>query len=196
MEIFASVCLGFGLAAATGLRVFIPLLVLNLAARFDFVTLQPDLEWVGSTGATIAFLVAAIFEVSGYLIPFVDNLLDTVATPAAALAGTLVMGSVLTDMSPLWTWSLAIIAGGGTAAVIQGTTVAARAASTATTVGMANPAVSATETAGSVGLSFLAIAIPIITALVVVVAVAYILYKVPQLIRRMSRRRPPATPPA
>ena len=188
METLVAAALGVGLAAAAGLRVFIPLLVLNLASRFEFVDLASGLEWVGSTGALLAFAVAAVLEVVSYLVPLVDNLLDTIATPAAAVAGTVMMGAVLVDVGPFWTWALAIIAGGGTAAIVQGTTVAVRATSTATTAGAANPIVGASESAGSFGLSVMSIAVPLLAAVMVVAAIAYVLWKVPRLVGRVFRR--------
>lgn len=191
MELIASIGLGLGLAAAAGFRVFVPLLALSLAARFDFIALKPELDWVGSTPALIALVVAAVVEILSYLIPIVDNLLDTIATPAAVVAGTVVMGSVLVDMAPLWTWSLAIIAGGGTAAVVQGGTVAARAASTVSTAGVANPVVGAGETVGSVGFSVLALALPVLTAIAVILLVIVVIGRAPRLIAKL--RRPPRT---
>jgi hypothetical protein len=189
MEILVSACLGFGLAAATGLRVFIPLLALALAARADVVTLIPSLDWIDSTAALVVFVVAAAVEVAGYLIPVVDNLLDTVATPAAMVAGTIVMASVLVDLDPLWAWSLAVIAGGGAAAAVQGTTVVARAASTATTAGGVNPALATGEAVGSAGLSALSIALPLLAALAVIAVLALAAWKMPGLYRRVRGSR-------
>jgi hypothetical protein len=187
MELVASAALGIGLAAAAGLRVFIPLLVLNLASRLDMVSLTPGLEWVGSWGAFTVFAVAAVVEIVGFLVPVVDNVLDVIATPAAAVAGAIVMGAVLVGVDPLWTWALAIIAGGGTAAVVQGTTTAVRATSTATTAGVANPLVGASESAGSIGLSILAIAVPILAAALVVFILTYLMVKAPKIVARVFR---------
>jgi hypothetical protein len=189
MDVLVSACLGFGLAAATGLRVFIPLLALSLAARADVVTLIPSLDWIDSGGALVVFVVAAAVEVAGYLIPVVDNVLDTVATPAAVVAGTMVMASVLVDLDPLWAWSLAVIAGGGAAAAVQGTTVVARAASTASTAGAVNPALATGEAVGSAGLSLLSIALPVLAALAVIGLLAFAAVKIPGLFRRLSGRR-------
>lgn len=187
MELVASVGVGIGLAAAAGLRVFVPLLVLNLAARLEMVSLSPGLEWVGSWGAFTVFAVAAIAEIVGFLVPVVDNVLDVIAAPAAAVAGAIVMGAVLVGVDPLWTWALAIIAGGGTAAVVQGTTTAVRATSTAATAGVANPLVGASESAGSIGLSILAIAVPILAATAVVFTIVYLMVKAPKLVARVFR---------
>ena len=189
MDVLVSACLGFGLAAATGLRVFIPLLALALAARADVVTLIPSLDWIDSSAALVVFVVAAAVEVAGYLIPVVDNLLDTVATPAAVVAGTVVMASVLVDLDPLWGWSLAVIAGGGAAAAVQGTTVVARAASTATTAGGVNPALATGEAVGSAGLSALSIALPVLAALAVIGVLAFAAWKGPGFFRRLFGSR-------
>jgi len=129
-DLLLSVCLGIGLSAACGFRVFIPLLVLSGASLIGSVHLVPEL-----------FATAAVFEVAAYYIPWVDHLMDTIAGPAAAVAGALVMASSLTDMGPLLKWTLAVIAGTGSAALVQGSTMLARGLSTTLTGGMGNPAV-------------------------------------------------------
>jgi hypothetical protein len=111
----------------------------------------------------MALGVATFFEIGGYYIPWVDNMLDAVATPAAVIAGTFVTASVLPELPPFLKWSIATIAGGGTAGVIQGVSVLTRAASAATTGGLGNPAVSTVETGGSILLSVLAVLLPLVT---------------------------------
>lgn len=132
-ETIISICLGIGLSASVGFRVFLPLFALSLAAYFDVWQLNESWQWVGSTAALITLGVATLVEVFAYFIPYVDNLLDSIAVPLAALAGTAIMLSTVADLSPLITWSLAIIAGGGTAAAVAGTSSTARLASTAAT---------------------------------------------------------------
>src|SRR5215468_1906577 len=129
MDTILGICIGIGLSAACGFRVFVPLLVMNIAALSGHLALAPGFEWIGSYPALIAFSVATCLEIAGYYIPWVDHLLDTIATPAAVVAGTLVTASLVTDVSPLVRWSLALIAGGGIAGMVQGTTVLARGAS-------------------------------------------------------------------
>ncbi|MGH2593789.1 MAG: DUF4126 domain-containing protein [Anaerolineae bacterium] len=167
MDTLLSIFLGIGLSAATGFRVFVPLLIMNIAAQMGHLQLAPGFEWIGSTTALIVLGVAAVIEILGYFIPWLDNLLDSIATPTAVIAGVIVSASVFSDMSPLLKWALAIILGGGTAALVQGTTVVTRAASTATTGGCANPAVAIVELLGSTLLSILAIALPLVAGLVV-----------------------------
>jgi hypothetical protein len=149
MEELLSICVGLGLAAACGFRVFVPLLVVSVAATTGHLNLAQPFQWMGTYPALITFGAATALEVGGYYVPWIDNLLDTVATPAAIVAGTLVSASMFTDMSPFLKWTLAAIAGGGTAGVIQTGTVLTRAASTATTGGLANALVAT----GELGLS-------------------------------------------
>jgi hypothetical protein len=165
MENLLSVLVGVGLAAACGFRVFVPLLVLSLAARSGEMALGHGFAWIGSKPALLAFAVATVVEIAGYYIPWVDHLLDTVATPTAVVAGVLVTASTLGHMSPFLQWSIALLAGGGTAAVFQGLTAAARGVSTLTTGGLGNPIVSTVEAGGSALLSVLAVTVPVLAVL-------------------------------
>jgi uncharacterized protein DUF4126 len=160
-----SVFVGIGLAAACGFRVFVPLLVLSLAARSGEMTLAHGFAWIGSQPALIAFAVATLVEIAAYYIPWVDHLLDTVATPTAVVAGILVTASSLGHFSPFLQWSLALLAGGGTAALFQGLTATARGLSTLTTGGLGNPVVSTVEAGGSALLSVLAVTVPALSVL-------------------------------
>jgi hypothetical protein len=115
--------------------------------------------------------VATCLEVGGYYIPWLDHLLDTMASPAAIVAGTLVSASMVTDLSPFLKWTLAVIAGGGAAALVQGTTVAARGAATLTTGGLGNPLVATLELAGAVVTSAAAILVPMLALVLLAVIV-------------------------
>jgi hypothetical protein len=167
IETLISICLGIGLAASAGFRVFVPLFVLSLAANNEWIPVNESWHWIGETPSLIALGIAMVVEILAYFIPFVDNLLDTIAVPLAAIAGTAVMASTLVDLSPLFTWGLAIIAGGGTAAAINSVTVATRLTSSATTGGMGNPIVSSVETGTATLMSFASIFIPIIAFVLV-----------------------------
>ena len=122
LETIISVCLGIGLAASAGFRVFVPLFVLSLATHFGYVPVGDSFAWIGSLTAIICLGIATIVEILGYYIPYIDNLLDTLAVPLAGIAGTVVMASTLVDLDPMITWGLAIIAGGGTATAINSAT--------------------------------------------------------------------------
>ncbi len=110
---FLSIALGIGLAAACGFRVFVPLLALNLAALAGQITLPEGFSWLASHLTTVALATATLAEILGYYLPWVDSLLDTIATPAAVVAGTISTAAVVTDMAPIFKWTLALIAGGG-----------------------------------------------------------------------------------
>jgi len=177
-----SAALGIGLATAVGFRVFLPLLILSLAARFDIVPIAESWEWVGGLPALILLATASAVEVLGYYIPWVDNVLDGLAVPMAGIAGTLVFMATLVDVDPYISWSLALIAGGGTAALVAGSTATVRGASTATTGGLANPVVSTVETGVSTVVSVTALFVPII-AIILCIIVVYLIFKMWKRIR-------------
>jgi hypothetical protein len=190
METFVSLAIGIGLSAACGLRVFVPLFLLGLTARTGHLTLAGGFEWIGSDAALIAFAVATVLEVAGYYIPWLDNLLDSLAAPAAVLAGTLATASLVTELGPFLKWSLAIIAGGGVAGLVKGTTTLTRGASTLGTAGLANPLVATAELGGSVTMALVAIFIP---AAVMILLLVFLLGSGWRLLRRrpIPRTNPP-----
>ncbi|SDW78116.1 protein of unknown function [Lutibacter oricola] len=182
-ETIFSILIGIGLAASVGFRIFVPLFALSLASYFNVIPLNDNWEWVGSSMAIIILGVATLVEILAYFIPWLDNILDTIAVPLAAVAGTAVMVSTVSDLDPTITWALAIIAGGGTAAVIKGSTSTTRLASTATTAGIANPVISTVETGTSIVMSVLAIFIPIL-AIIFVVLILWLIIRVFKLFKR------------
>jgi hypothetical protein len=101
MEIFLSLCLGVGLAACSGFRVFVPLLLSSLAVHFDLANVTTGFEWMGTWTAIGILATATVLEIGGYYIPWVDNLLDTIATPAAFAAGTLLTTSFVEIDNPV-----------------------------------------------------------------------------------------------
>ena len=177
MEIVVSICLGISLAAACGFRIFVPLLVMSIASRTGHLALGHGFEWIGSVPALVAFAVATGVELIAYFVPWLDNALDTFATPAAVIAGIVVMASCVSGTSPLLRWALAIVAGGGAAGIVQGMTVVARGASTATTGGLGNPVVSTVEAGGSVLVSVLAIAVPVVVGVAVILLLVFAVRK-------------------
>lgn len=171
MEQLLSICVGIGLSAACGFRVFVPLLIMSIASLSGHLALAHGFAWIGTYPALVAFAVATCLEVGGYYIPWLDHLLDTLATPAAIVAGTIVTASAVTDMSPFLKWTLAVIAGGGAAGIVQSGTVLTRAASSVTTAGLANPAVATLELGGATLTSVLALVAPILCVILVAAAV-------------------------
>jgi hypothetical protein len=149
MTVILSLMLGLALATAAGLRVFVPLLIASLAARADVIEPAAGFAWLGSDAALILLATATAVEVVAYMIPWVDHVLDVIATPAAAICGTLLMAAVVVDLPEALRWTLAIVAGGGAAGLVQGASMGVRTGSTASTGGLANPVVSGAETVGA-----------------------------------------------
>lgn len=167
LDTLLSICLGVGLAAACGFRVFVPLLATSLAAQTGHLTLAGGFHWIGTKPALVVFAVATLLEVLAYYVPWIDNALDLVAGPAAVVAGIVITASVVTEVDPMLRWSLAVIAGGGAAAVVQGATTLTRHVSSWTTMGIGNHLVSTGEAAGSLLLSALSFIAPLVAAVVV-----------------------------
>ncbi|MHC1699293.1 MAG: DUF4126 domain-containing protein [Geobacteraceae bacterium] len=168
METVIGLAIGSGLSAAAGFRVFVPLLGLSIATMSGYLTLSQCFQWLGTWPALIAFATASVLEICAYYIPWVDNMLDALMTPAAVVAGTISTASLMGDVSPFLKWSAAIIAGGGISAIVQGGTVALRATSSTATGGVTNSMVSSVELAGSTLLTVCAIVIPVICLVIVV----------------------------
>ena len=162
LDMALSIALGVGLAAATGFRVFLPLLVASIAAHTGHLQLNDSFAWLGSLPAVTMFSVAALVEVLAYYIPAVDNLLDAVTTPAALIAGTLVAAATITNLPPAVKWATAIIAGGGVAGVTQAMTALLRAKSTVMTAGLGNPVLSTVELVGALLIALLALSAPFV----------------------------------
>lgn len=178
LETLLSLLLGISLAAAVGFRIFIPLLVISVASMSGSLTLSSGFEWIGTLPAFIVFLTASLFELVAYFIPFVDNLLDTIASPVAVIAGSIVMASSIVEMEPLLKWTLAIVAGGGAAGIVQSVTAITRGASTVTTGGLGNPLISTTETTASISLSVLAIFFPLFMGAIVLLFLGWAIKKI------------------
>jgi hypothetical protein len=193
METATSIVIGLGLAAACGFRVFVPLLIAGLAARFGGLPVVGGFGWIGSTPALIAFSVATAVEIIGYYVPWIDNLLDALATPTAIAAGILLMASTLVDCGPFLRWTLAVVAGGGTAAVFQGLTTVARQVSSISTGGLGNPVLATVEGGSSALLAVLAVTLPIAALLLIAVLLFVVVKLLP--LRRRPRVAPAAARP-
>jgi hypothetical protein len=178
-----SVVLGIALAAASGFRVFLPMLIVSGAAYTGHLQLDNSFAWLGTSSALTMLSVAALAEVLAYYVPVVDNLLDALATPAAFIAGTLVSAAVMTDVPPMVKWTAAVIAGGGVAGLTQGLTGILRAHSTVLTGGLGNSIIATAELGGAVLISFLALVAP---AAAIALVMLFLLVAI-RLVRRLFR---------
>jgi hypothetical protein len=175
MEWFISLCLGVGLSACCGFRIFVPLLVASVATKLGWVAVTPGFEWMGSWTALFVMGTATLLEISAYYIPWLDNALDTIAMPVAFIAGTLLTTSFIQIDIPILKWGLGIMAGGGTAGLIQTGTSMLRLGSTTTTGGLGNPVIASFENILSFGLSFLTILLPVLAGIVVALVIFFFL---------------------
>ncbi len=178
-----SLFIGIGLATATGFRVFLPLFFVSLASYFNWIPLQDNWQWLGSMQALIALGIAMIFEILSYYIPFVDNIMDSIAIPLSAIAGTLLFSSQFAESNDIIKWGLSIIAGGGTAATVSTALSGIRLASSASTAGVGNPLVSTVENTGATVMSVVAVFVPII-AIIMVIVLMYWLFRFGKRIRQ------------
>jgi len=187
VTIIMATLMGISLAAASGFRVFLPPFLLSLAARFNVVWfLDIDLigtqfEFFTSTLSIVVLGIATVAEFAAFYAPWIDNALDTIATPASIMAGVAMTAIVLEGNDPIIQWAIAIVAGGGVAATIQSATVATRGLSSTFTFGLGNSAVATGENVASVALTLIAILIPFLSALFVLLIVTLLL--------RMKRKK-------
>lgn len=193
LDTIVALCIGIGLAAACGFRVFVPALLTGIADRAELLTLAEGFEWMGSWVAIGAMGTATAIEIGAYYLPWLDNLLDTAATPLAVVAGVIISAAFIHDLHPMLKWSLAVIAGGGSAGTIKAGLAGLRVGSTLTTGGLANPVVSTFEWIGAIAMSLLAMFLPVVAA---VVALLLVVFLIRFAWRRLSRRQQPVGPVA
>ncbi len=151
---------------------------MGVGARAGLIELGESWAWMSETWVIAAFGAATLIEIGGYYIPWIDNLLDTITTPSAIVAGVVVTSASLDGIDPAMQWILSVIAGGGIAGTIQFGTAATRAASSATTGGVGNPVVSTIEAGASVLFALLAILVPIVAAILVVALMIVVIHRI------------------
>jgi Domain of unknown function (DUF4126) len=186
MEWIVPVALGVGLAAATGFRVFMPLLLAGLAAKTGYIPVVGDgFSWLTSVPALMMLAVASMAEIAAYYLPGIDNILDALAAPAAVIAGIGVSAAAMAGFDPMVKWTLAIIAGGGAAGLTASATTLARGKSTLFTAGLGNNVIATGEVIAALITSALAIFVPML-ALLVALIFCWIAWK---LVRRVMRSK-------
>lgn len=199
MELLLSLAVGLGLSAACGFRIFVPLLVMSLAAKTGHLTLGEGFEWIGSTPAVASFTFATLLEVGAYYVPWLDNLLDVAATPSAVVAGVIATASQISELDPWMTWTIAVIGGGGVAGAVQGLSVITRQISAFATGGLGNPLVSTVEAGASIAVALMAIVLPLFAVLAVLVLLYFAFSRILRRFRSRGRGAeaqsgPPAGP--
>lgn len=168
----STLALAFSLAAAAGLRAFLPLLIAGVLSRAGIVSLGDGYQFVGSTPALVCFGIATALEIAGDKIPALDHALDVGGTVVRPVAGSLLAASVMWQVEePLWALGLGVIVGTPTALAPHAAKAATRTVSTALTAGIANPVLSTMEDVGAAAIAFLAVLVPTLTFLLLVVFV-------------------------
>jgi hypothetical protein len=175
---------GLGLAAATGFKTFLPLLMLSAAARFDLfgIGLNEKLAWLASTPALVALALAAVIEFAADKIPVVDHALAVVGTVARPAAGALAAAAVFQGLDPGLAALAGIVIGAPTAFAFNAVQGTARVASTATTGGIANPALSVVDEVTAFLTAAVAVMAPVLVPLVLAVLL-FVAWKVWRTVR-------------
>jgi uncharacterized membrane protein len=186
---------GAGLSAAAGLNAFIPLVIVALAARFtDFIDLPDNLMWLQSWPTIIISVLALLSELVLDKIPGVDHINDLIQSAVRPLVGGVIFAatSAAAEIDAQSFWSDNPLIAGIVGAVIAGLVhmgkSAARPAVNAATGGTGAPVASFAEDATSVGLSFIAIFIPILVFFIFI-GMGVVLYYVLTTGRRRRRNR-------
>lgn len=191
LDLALSVALGIALAATTGFRLFLPLLIASAAAYTGHLPLDENFAWLGTPTALTMLGVAALIEVAAYYVPGIDNLLDALAVPAAFIAGTVLSAAVITDLPPVVKWTAAVVAGGGAAGFTKGVTAMVRAKSTLFTGGVGNHVVATAELGSAILVPLLALAAPFV-AFALVILLLWVAFR---MLRRLRRGADRATAP-
>jgi large-conductance mechanosensitive channel len=191
-ELITAVAIGIGLSASAGFRVFVPMLVAAIAAKTGILPLNESFQWLSSWTAIVILGTATVVEITAYYIPFVDNLLDTIATPLAVVAGTLLLTSVLPIDSSLMRWITGAAVGGGSAAVVQSGSALTRLTSTKLTAGAGNPVVATVENVAATGTSILSLVIPFFIVALFLLLIIFIFTRIRRKLRKNSESSKPA----
>jgi large-conductance mechanosensitive channel len=191
-ELITAVAIGIGLSASAGFRVFVPMLVAAIAAKTGILPLNESFQWLSSWTAIVILGTATVVEIMAYYIPFVDNLLDTIATPLAVVAGTLLLTSVLPIDSSLMRWITGAAVGGGSAAVVQSGSALTRLTSTKLTAGAGNPVVATVENVAATGTSILSLVIPFFIVALFLLLIIFIFTRIRRKLRKNSESSKPA----
>jgi hypothetical protein len=163
--------LGLGLAASAGLKTFVPLLVMAVAARFQLfgIELSDAFAWLGSWGALTALSVATLVEITADKIPIVDHALSVFGAVARPVAGALAAAAAFSSLDPATAAVAGLIVGAPTALAVHSAQATTRVASTATTGGLANPAISFVEDVAAFGSAVLALVAPLLVPVIFLV---------------------------
>ena len=160
-EFLPALALAVALAASTGLRAWLPLLLAGGLARAGFLQLGDSFRFLSSDHALILFSVASVLELAADKIPALDHVLDGLSTFVRPAAGSVLAASALGVVSePLTALVLGVAVGAPSSLIPHAAKSLVRAASTAFTGGLGNPVLSFLEDGLTVFLVALAVLVP------------------------------------
>jgi uncharacterized membrane protein len=188
---------GMGLSAAAGLNAYIPFLIVALIAKYtDLITLPASYGWMESWWAIGIGVVLLLTEVVVDKVPAVDSVNDAVQTfirpsmgglLAAASAGAADLDRSAWMAQHQW---VGVVLGVVVAGLVHAGKTTARPAANVATLGVGAPVLSTVEDGASVGLSLIALFVPllvVVALLAVLVAFGWLLWRTRA---RRRRRRP------
>ena len=198
MEILSGIFSAFGLSASAGLNAYIPLLMVGLIANFtDQIRLPQEFAWLSNGWVLGIIAVLLLAEVVLDKVPVVDSVNDmiqTVIRPAsggvvfsATQAATQLDNSSWMTHNPWLSWVMGI----GIALAIHLMKSTARPVVNASTAGVGAPVISTVEDAGSLGMSLIAIFLPVLVIVAVAVLALFAWWVFRKIRRRRAIRRSP-----
>jgi len=190
LEVAFALLMGFSLAATCGLRAFLPLFIISLAAKAGMITLASGFDWMASYPALICFGSATMLEILGDKIPAMDHVLDAAGAFVRPVAGAVAASSLVRGMDPLLALALGIIMGAAVAGIVQALKGTLRILSTAATGGIANPVLSAAEDGTTAVAGILGLIVPYVTGVLILLG---LLVGGRTLFGRLKRSKPGAS---
>ena len=191
-----AVLTGAGLSAAAGFNAYIPFLVVALLARYtEVVQLPQAYAWMENGWVLTVGLVLLAVEVVLDKVPAVDWLNDAVQSfVRPAVGGVIFAATSAASEVDHSTWMqehawVGVVLGGVVAALVHSGKAVVRPAVNAATLGSGAPVVSTLEDSASIGLSLLAVFVPVL----VVVALGLLLVVPARFWWQMRRKRRPSS---
>lgn len=161
-----------GLSGAAGLNAWLPMLIVAVAGRSGAIDLSEPYSQLASDPALAILAVGFVADFIGDKVPAVDHVLHAIGNVIHPIAGGIVAASQAgADFSP----GVLLVAGGITSEGIHIGRESVRPFGTVLTGGLANPVMSLIEDIGSFGIAILALAAPVIAALLVIGLIALII---------------------
>ena len=191
MDAVSQYALAYALTTSAGIRALLPLAAVSIAAHNGWIHPSGDFAWLGHGIVMWVLIGVAVLEMAADKIPFVDHAMHFVQIASKPAAAAILVAGTTHPQNHEQLIFLMVI-GALNALGIHSAVVGARAASTATTAGLANPVLSTAEDAGSIGGIILAFFAPIVAAAFALILSVLLVVLGRQIYKRTRQR--PATP--